>query len=73
MWPNRNASYGQSQVLVALGQTTLLDKTKTKQLNPYGLNDLTFSAIGKGKKKSSLYKELCEVSHRHFISAGLLC
>lgn len=49
IWPNRTASYGQSQVLVVLEQTTLLDKAKTRQLKPYGLNDLTFSAIGKGK------------------------
>lgn len=49
IWPNRNASEGQSQVLVALEQTTLLDKSK--QFNPCSLNDLTFSAIGKGKNQ----------------------
>lgn len=46
----------QSRVLAALKQVTLSDKRK--QPNPYHLNNLTFSAIGKKGKKPKLVKSI---------------
>lgn len=47
---HENCLYSKKQVLAALEQITLVGKTK--QSNPYNLNDLTFSVIGKKKNQA---------------------
>lgn len=65
----QNCLYIKSQGTSSTREITLSDKRK--QSNPYNLNNLTFSVIGKEKKKkqTKLVNQLCKINHiNYFIS-----